>query len=103
MIEVARALARRDPAHDRELSAVWAGISLIPLDQSVVDRACVIDPPQLRTLDAIHLASAAELGTDLKAFVTYDGRLAAAARSAGLPVVRPGVAVPSRSQPGRVG
>ncbi len=44
----------------------------------------------LRTLDAIHLASALDMGADLEAFVTYDARLAAAARDAGLTVVSPG-------------
>jgi hypothetical protein len=43
----------------------------------------------LRTLDAIHLASALRLAAVMDAFVTYDDLLAVAARSAGLPVVRP--------------
>ena len=42
-----------------------------------------------RTLDAIHLATAIALGPELDAFVTYDDRLADAARAVGLPVVRP--------------
>jgi predicted nucleic acid-binding protein len=45
-------------------------------------------PAALRTLDAIHLATALELGP-IDAFVTYDDRLAEAARGIGLPVVRP--------------
>jgi predicted nucleic acid-binding protein len=48
-----------------------------------------IGPAWLRTLDAIHLASALQVLPALDAFVTYDDRLAAAARSLGLPVVRP--------------
>jgi predicted nucleic acid-binding protein len=89
-VEVARALSRRDAAHDRELRNVWAGVSSIPLDRTVIERASIIEPPRLRTLDAIHLASAMELGGDLDALVTYDVKLAAAARAAGLPVESPG-------------
>ena len=53
------------------------------------DRPAAIGPPLLRTLDAIHLATALALVPDLDAFVTYDDRLAEAARALGLPVVRP--------------
>lgn len=44
----------------------------------------------LTTLDAIHVATAETLGEDLRAFVTYDRRMAAVARSRGLPVASPG-------------
>jgi len=42
-----------------------------------------------KTLDAVHLASAEQLGSDLRGFVTYDERLAAAAAGRGFRVVRP--------------
>lgn len=48
-------------------------------------------PGVLRSLDALHIASAEEVGTDLIALVTYDKRMAEAARAAGLPVAMPGV------------
>lgn len=51
--------------------------------------AATVGPSSLRTLDAIHLATALGLGAELDAFVTYDNRLAEAARSLGLPVVSP--------------
>lgn len=44
----------------------------------------------LRSLDAIHLASALSMGSELDALITYDVRLADAARAAGLTVVTPG-------------
>jgi len=44
----------------------------------------------LRSLDAIHLATARMLGTDLTAVATYDKRLASAARDAGMRVIAPG-------------
>jgi predicted nucleic acid-binding protein len=46
--------------------------------------------PNLRTLDAIHVATAAALGGELEAFVTYDQRLFETAERMGLPVVSPG-------------
>jgi predicted nucleic acid-binding protein len=47
--------------------------------------------PLLRTLDAIHLASASSLGATLGGFVAYDARLAQAARNLGLTVFSPGL------------
>ena len=63
---------------------------MIDVSPLILSRAARLEPPALRTLDAVHLASALELGADLEAFVTYDARLAAAARGAGLTVVSPG-------------
>ena len=50
-----------------------------------------IGPETLRTLDALHLAAALELGTDLDAVVTYDRRLAAGCIAAGCNVQAPGL------------
>lgn len=62
---------------------------LVALDVDLYAAAARIGPPELRTLDAIHLASALSLGDALDALVAYDGRLAKAARDAGLPVHTP--------------
>ncbi|MHB8674390.1 MAG: type II toxin-antitoxin system VapC family toxin [Candidatus Limnocylindrales bacterium] len=88
LIEVRRATIRRphDPAH---LAHVLATIEVVEVDAQVMDRSSMVAPPELRTLDAIHLATAAELMPEIDAFVTYDLRLAAAARALGLPVVSP--------------
>ena len=56
---------------------------------SVLDVAGSLDPGVLRTLDAIHLATAMALGDDLDAIVTYDGRMVASARLLGLPLASP--------------
>jgi hypothetical protein len=48
-----------------------------------------VEPPELRTLDAIHLQAARLLGDDLVSVVTYDQRLAAAARTLGYAVTAP--------------
>jgi uncharacterized protein len=74
---------------DRARSALGE-IVLIDVDIVVRKMAASVDPPVVRTLDAIHLASALMVGADLAAFVTYDRRLFAAAFAAGLPAVAPG-------------
>jgi predicted nucleic acid-binding protein len=48
-------------------------------------------PGRLRSLDAVHVASASLLGSELIALVTYDQRMADAARGSGLPVAMPGM------------
>lgn len=48
-----------------------------------------LEPPQLRTLDALHLAAALELGDDLDGLVTYDARMVEGARTAGMAVITP--------------
>lgn len=88
VVETLRAAARRphDPQHrDR----VVEDLDIIELDASIGRSAGAMRPPILRTLDAIHLATALQLVPQLDAFVTYDDRLAEAARALGLPVVRP--------------
>ena len=66
-----------------------ARISLIALDDGVLQRAAEIEPPTVRSLDAIHLAAAISLGADLGAVVTYDRRMSEAAQALGLPVIAP--------------
>ncbi|MGH9365883.1 MAG: PIN domain-containing protein, partial [Thermoanaerobaculia bacterium] len=86
-----RALRRlRAPAAVRRRAAeVLAHIGLIPVDDAILDLASEIDPPHLRSLDAVHLATALRIGPDLEAIATYDARLAEAARSHGLAVIAP--------------
>ena len=89
LVEVTRAVLRRAPAALDEVRRLFGGVAVLALDEEVAGRSGRILPATLRTLDAIHLASAATLGVDLAAFVTYDERLATAARAAELPVVSP--------------
>jgi uncharacterized protein len=65
------------------------GLELIPVTLDLLEQAASVGPPLLRSLDAIHLASALSLGSDLTAFVAYDRRLQAAAQAEGLPIVAP--------------
>lgn len=89
--EVRRAIGRlstRRSLSDRA-RLVLDGVALLAVDNAILEVAAGLKPPELRTLDAIHVASALSLGTELLAFVTYDDRQAGAARRAGLPVMRP--------------
>ncbi len=92
-VEVPRALRRRGA--ESEASAAEAVqnvlelLELVELDEEVARQAATLAPPTLRSLDAIHLASALAIGEELTEFITYDARLAAAARSAGLEVLAP--------------
>jgi len=64
-------------------------MELLPIDRAIVERAASIVPTELRSLHAVHLASALSVETGLTAFVAYDNRLTAAAAEAGLTVVSP--------------
>ena len=66
-----------------------ANIHLIRLDPALLDAASGLQPPSLRSLDAIHLAGALSLGANLDALVTYDARLMEAANLLGLTVSSP--------------
>lgn len=65
-------------------------VTLFSLGESTLGAARTVGPDTLRTLDALHLAAALELGADLEAVVTYDRRLAAGCVSGGCDVVAPG-------------
>jgi len=62
---------------------------LVEISAQVRALAQTVTPPAVRTLDAIHLASALPLSDQLTSFVTYDRRLADAAIAAGLTVDSP--------------
>ena len=61
----------------------------IALTRDILDRAAELSPAPLRTLDAIHLASAIRLGHELSVLITYDRRMALAANDLGIPVQAP--------------
>ena len=89
-VEVERTVARRAPARLDHVAGLLDDLVIVGLGPAIAAAAAAIGPPTLRTLDAIHLASAAALAADLEAFVTYDRRLADAARALGMPVASPG-------------
>ncbi|HTZ29230.1 MAG TPA: type II toxin-antitoxin system VapC family toxin [Streptosporangiaceae bacterium] len=87
-IETYRALARHAPAALPRLSQVLDVIDLVGLDAEIRAGAREVGPVGVRSLDAIHLATALRI-PGLTAFVAYDARLADAAAAAGLPVEAP--------------
>lgn len=88
-IESFRALARYAPEAASRLPAVLDQIDLINLDPPIRILARTARPVTVRSLDAIHLGTAQNLGHGLSSFVTYDKRLLDAARAAGLPTDAP--------------
>ena len=68
-----------------------SAITLITISETTMLNARTVGGDDLRTLDAMHLAAALELGTDLEAVLTYDVRLARACRSAEVSVLTPGM------------
>jgi predicted nucleic acid-binding protein len=93
LVEASRAVERADPALMPRVDEALKMVNVIDLDREVARLAARIRPPRLRSLDAIHLASAALLGSSLLVFITYDRRMADAAREADLAVASPGVSL----------
>jgi predicted nucleic acid-binding protein len=87
VIRSVRPFGPESVAIGREL---FRGLDLLSLDRRLFDTAAVLEPATLRSLDAIHLASAMALRDDLLVLVTYDQRMLAGARALGLPVASPG-------------
>jgi predicted nucleic acid-binding protein len=86
--EAMRAGARMGVPGDT-IEAALDTISLVLPAEISFHRAAALPPPTLRSLDALHLATAVELGDELDAVVSYDERLLEGARVAGLPILTP--------------
>jgi uncharacterized protein len=91
-VELVRVCRRIEPHSGAIASLLIADIPLVPLTGLVVETAETLGPLTLRSLDALHLASAFALGDTLTGFVSYDKRLRDAAALADLPVMCPGMA-----------
>ncbi len=89
-VEVLRAVRSVGGRVVARARAVVGDLDLVRLDSAVQDVACDVGHPLLRTLDALHLASALLLGEELTAFIAYDRRLADAAKDLGLVTAAPG-------------
>jgi uncharacterized protein len=88
-IEIIRAVARAKPVLLPDARDLLLAFSYITIDDEIVEAAMGEPDRSLRSLDAIHLATARLLGADLDAIVTYDDRLAKAASDAGLVTASP--------------
>lgn len=87
-VELRRAAARVGPGHLERAEEALAAVHVLPLTEAVLALAGALAPPELRTLDALHLASAVMVA-DLDTALCYDRRLSAAFERIGVSVVAP--------------
>ena len=94
-VELPRATRRSAPTDLGRAGEVLDGIGIVTLSPAIVTRAAGFDERDLRSLDAIHLATAEHAANAAKSeflgFLGYDSRLLEAAQSVGLPVLAPGL------------
>lgn len=88
-VEVVRAVRRRGADAVAQARRLLAPIDMIDVDEPLLRAAADIEEPSLRSLDAIHVAAALSLGTDLAELITYDQRMAETASNLGLTVSAP--------------
>jgi uncharacterized protein len=88
--ELLRTVRRVAPDQVVRARDVLEAVTLIQVTTAMFEQAGLLEPTLLRTLDAIHLSAAIALGDDLDGLVTYDDRLAQAARSNAIRVIAPG-------------
>lgn len=90
-VEVQRAVrrAKGSAAERRRADRVLARVALVRIDDPIIAMASQLRPIDLRSLDAIHLATALSASDGIAGFVTYDARLARAATAARLAVFQP--------------
>ena len=89
VLETRRAVLRQAPDQLARADLLLTRIDQVDITRAVLEAASRLPDPALRSLGALHLATALQLDRDLEALVTYDSRLAAAAGRQRLPVVTP--------------
>jgi predicted nucleic acid-binding protein len=89
-IELVRSVIRRNPLAVPQAVNLLGGFDLLRIDDRVIIAAQSLPDSPLRTLDAIHLASALRIRASLTTMLAYDKRLLAAATAHGLPTESPG-------------
>jgi hypothetical protein len=89
IVEGRRAARRYGELASRRARAALTAITIIALDEPTLDAAAALDPPELRSLDALHLATIVSLGKDIERVYCYDTRLTEAARAVGIEVCQP--------------
>ncbi|HUZ77520.1 MAG TPA: type II toxin-antitoxin system VapC family toxin [Chloroflexota bacterium] len=87
--ESTRAVTRFSPELAPLIQRRLRGVALVPVSREILLAAGSLLPANIRTLDAIHLATAALLGEELRSVITYDERMAAAAQGMGMRVDAP--------------
>lgn len=89
IVESVRACARYGSDFAIRAQTGLPALALLPMDDTVLNAAAAVAPASLRSLDAVHLATAISLGDRLGVLLCYDDRLSAAAQAAGVEVVQP--------------
>lgn len=87
--EVLRALLLEGDEGIARGRAVLGRIELIRVNDRILNAAGLLQPPEVRSLDAIHLATAYELGSDLSQVISYDERMLETAKGIGLKTASP--------------
>jgi predicted nucleic acid-binding protein len=87
--EILRAIRRAQPDAIPRAQDALRRLVLLELTDEMLTVAGMLEPPTLRTLEAIHLASALRLGAQLEVLITYEQRMVSAAAALGLPVEAP--------------
>jgi predicted nucleic acid-binding protein len=87
--EVMRAVLREAPSAMPQVHALLGSLDLVTLSRDRLQQAGLLEPPSLRSLDAVHLAAALALGASVSDFVAYDERMLQAATWYRLPVSSP--------------
>jgi predicted nucleic acid-binding protein len=95
--ELVRSMRRRAPEAITQARDVLSRLLLVRADAQIFDEAARLMPPEVRSLDAVHLTTALALGDDLEGVITYNLRMADAAHGLGLEVAAPGT--PRNPQP----
>lgn len=88
-VEMRRAVQRINPRYLPKADVELNRVALVTLSDAIVEYASRFPDPGLRSLDAIHVATALLVRKELTAVVSYDERMVAVAQSEGLPVVSP--------------
>lgn len=88
-VELLRAVHRALPTAVPDAQQLFLALDFIGIHDDIIDAATDEPDRMLRSLDAIHLATARTLGSDLDGMVTYDDRIAVAASAAGMTIISP--------------
>jgi len=89
VVEARRGTLRKAPRRLPRLDVLLERVEKIAISDAVLESAGRLPDPMLRSLDAIHLATALLIREDVDVFLTYDDRLATAARAHGIPAESP--------------
>lgn len=89
VVEGRRAARRYGELAGTRARVALTAITLLPLDEPILDAASELNPVELRSLDALHLATVLSLGEDIERLYCYDERLAGAAQALGIEVAQP--------------